>query len=154
MAKTLLMSGGDILYGEDGAPVEIEGIDAADQLLGEELLLPFDPVNNAGNKLISQARGDDPTPIISKAAVSSELSAVVGRLQAVQAEDPYLTAEEQIDGIAQLVVIVVPEKKTDINFFLDVRVASNKVIKVRKALAANQFPGQLPASNRTRFGGP
>jgi hypothetical protein len=153
MAKTYLTADGDLFFGEDGALVEIEGIDAADQLLMEEILMPYNQADDSGNKLISISNGTDTTPIVSKAMVAGEISAVVSRLQRAQEQDAFLTPAEQIDHIEQLIVLVDPAKKTDVNFFLDVRVASQEVIKVRKALTMNQFPNQIPASVATRFGG-
>lgn len=149
MSKTLQMVDGDFFVGADGRYVEIDGIDKTAQDIAEALLTEYDAQRDEGNALIG-ASTEDPRIIgsLSKAYVKREITAAIERLQRYQQRDPAITDLELIDRIRSLIVIVLPEKKTDANFFLEVEVVSGEVITMRKVVSLRQFQTPRGATPR------
>jgi len=150
MSYIFAMQDGDFAIGEDGDLVAIDGIDMLDQEVGEEISVPYDPDDDSGNKLISRARGIDPSPILSRAEIYNELTASISRLQRIQQEDPFRTPAEIIGHVEQLTVVLDEDDPRDVLFYLDVRNASNEPVEKRKVFSQNNFPQAAGASVKTR----
>lgn len=103
MSTTIRMADGDIYINSAGRSETIEGTDKCSQDIAEVLMTEV-AERDFGSELASLTIPEPVQVFAGRALISKKVDEAIQRLRRMQQQDPYITADEQIERISRLVV--------------------------------------------------
>jgi hypothetical protein len=119
MSQTLAVANGDLDINAVGSVDIISGRDKVNQDIAEILLSNYDRSRNYGGRLQTMSVPGAGA----KSIISAELQTIMSRLQAMQSQDPTITAAERISAVQSIKVGEI--NATDFTFQIVVQTADS-----------------------------
>ena len=141
MSQTLAVANGDLDINALGSCDLIQGRDKVNQDIAEILLSDFNRARNYGGRLQTMSVPGAGA----KSIVAAELQTIMQRLQAMQSQDPTITAAERISAVQSIKVGEI--NATDFTFQINVQTADNgklslsDSVQYRQMQLAQTWPG-------------